>query len=105
MPGIKNVLKSVSVILCISLLTLLSGCSKLNITADDFLSPPRASGEMYEIEQTLKANVSGAYTLKYPTAGEYRSAYILTDLTGTGTNSFALAFYSTINDENSTVMH
>ena len=105
MPGIKNVLKRFSVILCISLLTLLSGCSKLNITADDFLSPPRASGEMYEIEQTLKANVSGAYTLKYPTAGEYRSAYILTDLTGTGTKSFALAFYSTINDENSTFMH
>ena len=105
MSGIKNKLKGFCVILSVLSLILLSGCSKFNITADDFLSPPRASGEMYEIEQTLKDNVVGEYTLKYPTAGEHRSAYILADLTGTGTKSFALAFYSTINDENSTFMH
>ena len=102
MSGIKNKLKGFCVIISALSLILLSGCSKLNITADDFLSPPRASGEMYEIEQTLKENVVGEYTLKYPTAGEYRSAYVLADLKGSGSNDFAMAFYSTINEENST---
>ena len=52
-----------------------------------------------------KNTVKTAYTLKYPTAGEYRSAYVLADLKGSGNNDFAMAFYSTTNEENSTFMN
>lgn len=86
-------------------LSLLSGCSGFSITADDFLSPPRASGEMYKIEKALKETLKTEYTLKYPTAGEYRSAYILYDLTNVGDKNFAIAFYSTTNEKNSTFMN
>lgn len=105
MSVIKKALRTLLATVLILSLTLLSACSGFNITADDFLSPPRANGEMYAVEQTLKDNVKTAYTLKYPTAGEYRSAYILADLTGSGTENFAMAFYSTINEENATFMN
>ncbi|MBQ7107659.1 MAG: hypothetical protein IJN95_01055 [Clostridia bacterium] len=105
MSAVKSVIKALLILALILSLTLLSACSGLSITADDFLSPPRANGELYEVEKTLKSTVKTAYTLKYPTAGEYRSAYILTDLKGSGTNEFAMAFFSTVNEENSTFMN
>jgi len=105
MSALKFFLRGVTAVALILSMTLLSGCSGFSITADDFLSPPRASGEMYKVEQTLKETVKTAYTLKYPTAGEYRSAYILVDLTAGGNKNFAMAFYSTINEENSTFMN
>lgn len=105
MSVIKRISRVLAAVALLLSLTLLSACSGFSITADDFLSPPRASGEMYKVEQTLKENVKTAYTLKYPTAGEYRSAYILADLTGGGVQNFAMAFYSTINEENSTFMN
>ena len=105
MSAIKQTAKALLISALLLSLSLLSACSGFSITADDFLSPPRASGEMYEVEQTLKNAVKTTYTLKYPTAGEYRSAYILADLKGSGSNDFAMAFYSTINEENSTFMN
>ena len=105
MSALKSVIKALFILALILSLTLLSACSGLSITADDFLSPPRANGELYEVEKTLKSTVKTAYTLKYPTAGEYRSAYILTDLKGSGANEFAMAFFSTVNEENSTFMN
>ena len=105
MSALNRTVKALLLFVLILSLTLLSACSGFSITADDFLSPPRASGEMYEVEQTLKSTVKTAYTLKYPTAGEYRSAYVLADLKGSGSNDFAMAFYSTINEENSTFMN
>lgn len=105
MSVVKGITKAFLVLALLISLTFLSACSGFSITADDFLSPPRASGEMYEIEQTLKSTVKTAYTLKYPTAGEYRSAYVLADLKGGGNKDFAMAFYSTINEENSTFMN
>lgn len=103
--ALKQTAKTLIIAALLLSLTLLSACSGFSITADDFLSPPRASGEMYEVEQILKSTVKTAYTLKYPTAGEYRSAYVLADLKGSGNNDFAMAFYSTINEENSTFMN
>ena len=105
MSALNRTVKALLLFVLILSLTLLSACSGFSITADDFLSPPRASGEMYEVEQTLKSTVKTAYTLKYPTAGEYRSASVLADLKGSGSNDFAMAFYSTINEENSTFMN
>ncbi len=102
---IKRIAKAFLLFSLLLSLTLLSACSGFSITADDFLSPPRASGEMYEVEQTLKSTVKTTYTLKYPTAGEYRSAYILADLKSSGNNEFAMAFYSTTNEENSIFMN
>ncbi len=102
----KTVARFLSFLLVLSTIFSLSGCAGgLDITTDELLQPPRAKGEMYEIGQTLEKNVKEKYTLKYPTAGNYRSAYILTDLTGKGKENFALAFYSLLNAENIATMH
>ena len=105
MSLIKKAYKMIIAVCLIFSLLLLTGCSDFDMSADEFISPPKAGGELYQIEQALKNSVTTAYTLKYPTAGEHRSAYILADLTGRGQKNFAMAFYSSINAENVTTMH
>ena len=68
----------------------LSACSP-RAGGNSLLVPPGVSGDMQLVEKTLKGYVKGNYTLKYPTAGEYRSAYILADLFENGKKEFALA--------------
>ena len=98
--------KVLSCTIVMSIILMLSGCTVgLDMTTDEFLSPPRARGEMYEIDKVLKSSVNEKFTLRYPTDGDYRSAYILTNLTGGNTTEFALAFYSMLNTENVATMH
>ena len=105
MRPIKNAFKTLLILALTLSVILLTGCSDFDISADEFISPPKASGELSQIEQALKNSITTDYTLKYPTSGEYRSAYILADLTGRGQKNFAMAFYSSINAENVTTMH
>ncbi|MBQ0084038.1 MAG: hypothetical protein KBS52_04660 [Clostridiales bacterium] len=76
---------------------LLCGCSFVGGDTDSLLSPPRPSGELYNIQQALNSYVSEKYTLKYPVSGDYRSAIINKDLNSDGTDE-AVAFYSTVKD-------
>lgn len=103
---IKRLKKVILAVLCAAVIACLSGCTiGLDTTTDSFLSPPRARGEMYEIEQALKQSVKEKFTLKYPTDGDHRSAYVLTDITSSGVDDFAIAFYSVLNSENIATMH
>ncbi len=90
--------------ICLSMLlsVLMCGCSLLS-TGDELLSAPKAGGEFSKIQSALESAVSGSYTLKYPTAGEFRSAIVRYDLTGNGKED-AIAFYST-ESENISQMH
>lgn len=99
--------KVVSILLTVVMLFLLTGClgGRGFLEDDDFLAPPKPSGEMLYIKETLESAVTGKFSLKYPTAGEYRSAYIMCDLMTSGKENFALAFYSMIDEENVTSMH
>ena len=99
-------IKIVSAVLCTALLFSLGGCKGItDFTSDSFLQPPKPSGDMYFIQQALEESVEQRFTLKYPTAGQYRSAYILADLVGSGKTEFALAFYSVLSEENVVSMH
>ncbi len=73
----------------------LSGCS-LGGDVENLIRPPRSTGEQQEIQEALENAIGnagkGGYVLKYPKAGEYRSAIILKDLNGDGEEE-ALAFY------------
>lgn len=98
--------KAFSFVLCLALIFSLSGCiSSAGTENSNFLSPPKPSGDMLEIKETLEESVQGKISLKYPTAGEYRSAYILADIMKSGKENFALAFYSMIDSENVSSMH
>ncbi len=90
-----------SLLLCF-VMVFLSGCRLFSV-GDDLLLPPRAQGELGDIQDALSKLTSNKITLKYPTAGEYRSAIVQYDLTGNGVKD-AVAFYST-ESENISAMH
>lgn len=80
-----------------------SGCSQLSNRTDELLVAPRLSGEFSVIQKALEASINGKYTLKYPSEGDYRSAFILSDLDSDG-NPEGVAFYGT-SVENTLTMH
>ena len=72
---------------CIALVGLLTGCSAIGLNVETQLIPPDNSGEQQAIREALDAYVrshtasgeSADYTLKYPSAGHYLSAFITLD--------------------------
>jgi hypothetical protein len=80
-------------------------CScEFGVNIADSLSPPKPSGELYEIQKTLEKNVGGRLNLVYPSSGNYRSAIVTKDLDGDGKTE-VFSFYSTSTDDKTTVMH
>lgn len=71
----------------------LTGCSPLGLDAQTLMKPPKATGEREEIYSVLEERSSYQLTLRYPKAGEYRSAIVMKDVTGDG-NDEAIAFYT-----------
>lgn len=90
------------VVLCLTML-FLSGCTGIVGTVDELLTPPRPSGELYFIQKALDDSVNEDYVLKYPTSGDYRSAFVRKDINGDGETE-VFAFYSTTSD-NIVTMH
>ncbi len=95
--------KLLAVFCAVCIVLSLSGCSMLDGNIDTLLAPPAPTGKLREVQLALEASVSDKITLKYPTSGDYRSAIVLKDLNGDGTEE-ALALYSTTLD-NTTNMH
>ena len=63
--------KITALVLSVAAAVLLAGCSPKTGNGS-LLAPTGVSGDMQLVEKTLKEYVKGSYTLKYPTAGEYR---------------------------------
>lgn len=107
MKYIKKLAKKlICFMLCVGFCLCLCGCvANVDFTTEDFLIPPNPAGDMLDIRQALEESVEQKFTLKYPTEGEYRSAYIMADLMEAGEKEFALAFYSTLTNENVATMH
>lgn len=75
--------------------SLMSGCSIANLDSKDLMRPPRPTGEKAQIQHVIEQNAGAEkYTFKYPQSGDYRSAVILSDITGDGEEE-ALGFYRT----------
>lgn len=89
--------KLLALFLCAAIAFCLCGCDTLSGNIESLLSPPSPSGVLKDVQSALNKSVSSAYTLKYPTSGEHRSAIVLKDLNGDGQNE-ALVFYSTTLD-------
>lgn len=90
--------------LLIAVCVFLASCSGFGVNIDDSLSPPKPSGELYEIQKTLETAVGHDVNLVYPSAGEYRSAIITKDINFDGKYD-VFSFYSTETDDKTTVMH
>ncbi len=94
----------ISLVLTVIAMILLCSCTDFGININDRISPPKPSGELYEIQQILESSVGEGVTLVYPSAGQYRSAIITKDIDGDGRIE-VVAFYSTETDDKTTVMH
>lgn len=96
---LKKVLSAgLSLLLC----TLLCGCRLFTADTAELLSPPELTGDMAPIAEAIAASAGGAYTLKYPSKGNYRSAVIQNDINGDGLME-AFAFYG-ITEDGTSVM-
>ena len=73
---------------------LLCGCELFTADTAELLRPPALSGDLAPISDAIKESAGGAFTLKYPSAGNFRSAVIQNDIDGDGLFE-AFAFYST----------
>lgn len=80
----------------------LSACNFLDLGQENLLSPPKPEGELYHIQNALFDAAGENITLKYPTAGEYRSAFVLRDIDKDGVED-AVAFYSRTTDSTVTM--
>lgn len=93
--------KFVAMLMVICLCGCICGCDLIDNT-DELVSPPELTGEMAPIADALYSSAGNNCDLKYPTAGDNRSAIVLEDINGDGIFE-AFAFYSTSNDEMSTM--
>ncbi|MBQ3841362.1 MAG: hypothetical protein II820_01590 [Ruminiclostridium sp.] len=71
----------------------LSSCSA---QVEELLSPPRLDGEQTEIYSALRKFTSGDIIFKYPRSGQYRSAFVVTNLDSEPTDE-AIVFYEVPN--------
>lgn len=89
--------RTVSVIaILFAFVIFLSGCDALTLNSpENLVRPPKLSGEDGKLQAAFEKAVSekGEYILKYPSAGEYRSAFIRYDCDNDG-NDEAFVFYS-----------
>ena len=68
-----------------------SGCSVMDLDTQNLMSPSKATGDKADIQRVIEES-AGSYTFKYPQKGDYRSAVIMHDINGDGTDE-AVAFY------------
>lgn len=101
----KRIISVVSLML--AAVIFFSGCEALTInSAENLVRPPKLSGDDGELQAAFEKAVSekGEYILKYPSSGEYRSAFVRHDCDGDGEDE-AFVFYSLKAEEMSVFMY
>ena len=91
---------------CVVLCLCLCGCSLFEFNLSQKLVSPAATGDEGAIQSALETFISGEYgaaavdqyKLKYPNAGDYRTAFVIKDLDNDDTSE-ALAFYALSEDQ------
>ncbi len=99
MRKIKLIYCLLAVVFCLTL----TGCDGEGFSVDKLITSPKLEGDLYPVQQALEKSAGDNIVLKYPIAGEYRSAFILKDLNADGTDE-AIALYG-INGETSLSIH
>lgn len=94
----KNENRIIIIFTMVLCLIFCSGCSDINFSDNTLIRPPRATGDKADIQDIIAKEAGGAYSLKYPQSGEYRSA--ITMYKSENIEECAIAFYSTENDTN-----
>ena len=98
----KRILASL-IVTVVALLAILVACILHFKSPDQLMTPPNQYGENAEIAQVFEQDVgnSSTVTLKYPSSGDYKTAYVKHDLDGDGLEE-VITFY-TLKDADTTV--
>ncbi len=89
------------------ILTVFSGCDALTFnSAENLVRPPKLPGDDGELQSAFETAIAekGEYILRYPTSGEYRSAFVRYDCDGDESDE-AFVFYSLRSEEMSVNMY
>lgn len=76
----------------IFIMLFISGCSFSNFETSNLMHPPKATGEMAQIQALIEKTVGADILFKYPQNGDFKSAIIMHDLDG-DTREEAIAVY------------
>lgn len=84
-------IKIIAVVVLMSLV--LSGCSfRLASSVDELISPVSPQGDDADVQNALSSYVSGGYSLKTPSAGDFTTAFSFYDVDGDSVEE-AIVFY------------
>lgn len=98
--GAVNTFKKTAVLALVCMLCTLCGCETITFSIDSLLAAPSIADEQAAVHDALIESVGGTVVPSYPRSGDYRSAFIITDIDADG-NDEALAFY-TLSSQSST---
>ncbi|MBR4072315.1 MAG: hypothetical protein IKK24_00095 [Clostridia bacterium] len=87
-----------NIVITVLLIINLCGCDFFTVDTEQLLNPPALTGDMKPIQEALSHSITGDYTLKYPSGGDYRSAVIMNDIDNDGMFE-AFAFYSQLDGD------
>lgn len=96
--------KNAVAVLAVILMLLLSGCEYSFLNPEAAMRAPRATGEGQQIQEALENSVGKDIVLKYPKAGESRSAFLPHDVDGDGQEE-VFAFYQRRTEAGVTRIH
>lgn len=92
-------------LLLVFLLLSFCSCSPTLSNVDDLMRPPKLSGENAGIQEAFERSTANkTVNMKTPTAGSYRSSYVLYDIDGDREEE-VITFYSDAADETAVYMH
>lgn len=91
-------------LLTIFMIIFLSGCSFNNFEMSNLMHPPKATGEMAEIQSLIEKTVGSDIIFKCPQNGEYKSAIIMHDIDGDAQEEVIAVYQITAQDPQTHIM-
>ena len=86
--------KVISLLLCVVIILMFSGCSLNFFSVESLMSPPLQSGKNGEVEEAIKKLMAEkTIQLRTPQSGDYQTAFILFDINSDGLEE-AVVFYT-----------
>lgn len=79
--------------LALAMVFSLSACSGLDLDAESLMEAPSLTAEQAKLKEAISLVAGDGYSPKFPSNGEYSSAFMFYDIDGDGADE-ALAFYS-----------
>ena len=82
----------------------ISGCSFSNFETSNLMHPPKATGEMAQIQSIIEKTVGADIFFKYPQNGDFKSAIIMHDIDGDSQDEAVAVYQLDVQDTQCYIM-